>query len=149
MSGIFEETENQHRIPQEKLPHNRMHCTHFLALRESLPASMAFTHLVSTQSTWAHGWVAGSEQSSCHPSSVLSRSPRLFHHQPRKKCCTFCSTSSAAAHHQESGISAEQIEHVFLHGLPSGKHQKCIVACTCLSKTINSVNWTDPSNNIH
>ena len=82
------------------------------------------------------------------PSSVLSRSPRLFH-QPRKKCCTFCSTSSAAAHHKESGISAEQIEHVFLHGLPSGKDQKCIVACTCLSKTINSVNWTDPSNNIH
>ena len=44
MSGIFEETENQHRIPQEKLQSNRMHCTHFLALSESLPASSAFTH---------------------------------------------------------------------------------------------------------
>ena len=105
MSGIFEETENQHRIPQEKLQRNRMHCTHFLALSESLPASMAFTHLVSTQSTWAHGWVAGSEQSSCHP--VSCHAALACFTSPDMIACAFCSTSMAGAHH-EPGISGVQ-----------------------------------------
>ena len=110
MSGIFEETENQHRIPQEKLQRNRMHCTHFLALSESLLASMAFTHLVSTQSTWAHGWVAGSEQSSCHP--VSCHAALACFTIPEMIACAFCSTSMAGAHHHEQlGISEEQFNH--------------------------------------
>ena len=61
MSGIFEETENQHRIPQEKLQANRMHCTYLtylLALSKSLPASIACTHVSHKAHGHIDGWLA-------------------------------------------------------------------------------------------
>ena len=64
---------------------------------------------------------------------------------PEMTRCAFCSASSTGAHHQESVISAKQ-KHMFLWQVPpSRKEQKCVVACTCLSRTIKP-DWTDSSN---
>ena len=56
-----------------------------------------------------------------------------------------CSTSSTGAHHQESGISAKQKPMFLWQVPPPRKEQKCVVACTCLSRTIK-MDWTDSSN---
>ena len=64
---------------------------------------------------------------------------------PEMTCWAFCSTSSTGAHHQESGISAKQKPMFLWQVPPSRKEQKCVVACTCLSRTIKP-DWTDSSN---
>ena len=61
--------------------------------------------------------------------------------------CTICSASSAGAHHRDSGISTH-FEHVSVCRptlCPLGRNKSTTIACTCLSRTINSAKWTNSS----
>ena len=61
--------------------------------------------------------------------------------------CTICSASIAGAHHRDSGIIYTLRTCLCLSAdpLPSRKKQKSTIACTCLSRTINSAKWTNSS----
>ena len=110
-----------------------MHCTYLLALKCEL-GTCAHVHI--------QGWLALEQSSSC-----------LVTPFPVSLAQKWLAGLSAARQAQvpiirsqdESGISAKQKPMFLWQVPPSRKEQKCVVACTCLSRTIKP-DWTDSSN---
>ena len=126
MSGVFKQTENQHRIPQEKLQ-NALYLSDLSPSAKQELAGLNCFYSLSLHPKYMGTLMSGLalEQSSCSP-RLLSCSPEMI--------CASCSNGRCP-------LRARKFNHV----LPSGKRQKCIVAGTCLSRIINRAKQRDAS----